>query len=309
MNQYGGNNSGDRSAGDRARGADLRAEAMLDAMGMLDEVDAAAFERSFRDATPAVQAELRELQAAVSADPAFLSNNEDEPPAGLKARTMARVMTAIDRQDDDFAPIAHIGRTATLAQRRRMRAAGAAGIGEAVELAGLRSDLDAFVRSSYRWRAAAIALSAALVVALVFQVSSNAFVGRVTEVVFGGATPLQMLAAIGSEDAGLRIERATYRRGVAGIPGKGPAAGLGSMTLAVSEPDRVLTCVGLGLEVRGRYTVRHVADDDTVTELGSFVANGANWAYEGQLPDGAAGRFRSGRIEVVDAAGDVVMRG
>jgi hypothetical protein len=308
MNQYGGNNSGDRSAGDRARGVDLRAEAMLDAMGMLDEVDAAAFERSFRDATPAVQAELRELQAAVSADPAFLSS-EEEPPAGLKARTMARVMTAIDRQDEDFAPIAHIGRTAALAQRRRMRAAGAAGVGEAVELAGLRSDLDAFVRSSYRWRAAAIALSAALVVALVFQVSSNAFVGRVTEVVFGGATPLQMLAAIGSEDAGLRIERATYRRGVAGIPGKGPAAGLGSMTIAVSEPDRVLTCVGLGLEVRGEYTVRHVADDDTVIELGRFVANGANWAYEGRLPDGAAGRFRSGRIEVVDAAGDVVMRG
>jgi hypothetical protein len=308
MNQYGGNNSGDRSAGDRARGADLRAEAMLDAMGMLDEVDAAAFERSFRDAAPAVQAELRELQAAVAADPAFLSQ-DDEPSAGLKARTMARVMTAIDRQDEDFAPIAHIGRTAALAQRRRTRASAASGVGEAVELAGLRADLDAFVRSSYRWRAAAIALSAALVVALVFQVSSNVFVGRVAEVVLGGAAPLQMLAAIGREDAALSIERATYRRGVAGIAGKGPAAGLGSMTIAVSEPDGMLTCVGLGLEVRGTYTVRHVADDDTVTELGMFVANGVNWAHEGRLPDGAAGRFRSGRIEVVDAAGDVVMRG
>lgn len=307
MQRQGGNHhSGDRTGGEHPRAVDLRAEAALDAMGMLDEVDAAAFERAFREATPALQAELRELQAAVSTDAAFLSG-EEELPAGLKARTMARVMTAIDRQEEDFAPIAHIGRTAALAHRRRARQAG--GIADAVEVAGLRNDLDAFVRSSYRWRAAAIALSAALVVALVFQVSSNVFVHRVTEIVFGSAAPRDMLAAVGSEGAGVSIERATYRRGVAGIDGKGPAAGLGSMTLAVSEPEGKITCVGMGLEVHGGYTVRHVSPDGVVTVIGSFVAGGANWAHDFALPDGAPGRFRAGRIEVVDAAGDIVMQG
>lgn len=307
MQRQGGNNqSGDRSGGEHSRVADLRAEAALDAMGMLDEVDAAAFERAFRDATPAMQAELRELQAAMSTDPSFLASDE-ELPAGLKARTMARVMTAIDRQEADFAPIAHIGRTAALAHRRRARSG--ADVGDAVEVAGLRADLDAFVRSSHRWRAAAIALTAALVVALVFQVSSNVFVHRVTEIVFGGAAPREMLDAIGSEGAGVRIERATYRRGIAGIAGKGPAAGLGSMTLAISEPDRTLTCVGMGLEVRAAYTVRHVSDDGVVTVLGSLVAGGSNWAHDFPLPDGAPGRFRTGRIEVVDANGDIVMQG
>ncbi|MFM8784960.1 MAG: hypothetical protein ACKOFI_07385, partial [Phycisphaerales bacterium] len=91
---------------------------MLDALGMLDEVDAAQFDRAFRDAPPSVQSELRALQAEVAADPAFLSASDELPPADLKVRTLARVMTEVDRQEADFAPIAHIGRTATRGSRR-----------------------------------------------------------------------------------------------------------------------------------------------------------------------------------------------
>jgi len=308
MQRFGGNNSGDRSGGEPSRGIDLRAEAMLDAMGMLDEVDAAAFDRAFRDATPSLQAELRELQAAVSSDPAFLSL-ENELPAGLKARTLARVMTAVERQEADFAPIAHIGRTAALAQRGRAKGRGGDAVTDAVELAGLRADLDSFVRSSYRWRAAAIALTAALVVALVFQVSSNLFVHRVTEIVFGGATPRGMLAAIDAEDALLRVAKCTYCRAAAGLPGKGPARGLGSLTIAVSEPESRITCVGFGLEVGARYVIRHVSDGGAVTEVGSFLASNSTWASEFALPALAPGFLRTGSIEVVDASGEVVMRG
>ena len=51
-----GHNSGERQT-------DLRGQAVLDAMGLLDEVESAQFERAFRDAPPSVQADLRAVQA------------------------------------------------------------------------------------------------------------------------------------------------------------------------------------------------------------------------------------------------------
>ena len=145
-----------------ARAEDLRSLAALDAMGMLDEVDASAFDRAFRDSTPSVQAELRDLQASIAVDPAFLAASE-EPAPDLKARTLARVMTEVERDESTLAPIAHIGRTAA----RPGRAAGVgqeAFIAQAIELATVRQDLRRFTRSSYYWRAATIALTAAVTV-------------------------------------------------------------------------------------------------------------------------------------------------
>ncbi|MFM8816768.1 MAG: hypothetical protein ACKOHI_02620, partial [Phycisphaerales bacterium] len=110
MQFHDGGAPSDRAAADGSRAPDLRAQAMLDALGMLDEVDAAQFDRAFRDAPPSVQSELRALQAEVAADPAFLSASDEAPAADLKVRTLARVMTEVDRQEADFAPIAHIGR-------------------------------------------------------------------------------------------------------------------------------------------------------------------------------------------------------
>ena len=119
-----------QSFGDRpgaSAGQELRTHAVLDALGMLDASDAAQFDRAFRDAVPGVQAELRRLQAEVAADPSLLSS--EEPAADLKARTLARVMTEVEAHEAQLAPIAHIGRTAALAQRRRTRASAASGVG------------------------------------------------------------------------------------------------------------------------------------------------------------------------------------
>ena len=55
--------------GDTNRGVDLRGLAMLDAMGMLDDVDASDFDRAFRDASLVRRArslrKLRQMNGAI----------------------------------------------------------------------------------------------------------------------------------------------------------------------------------------------------------------------------------------------------
>jgi len=76
---------------------DLLEQAHLDALGMLDEPEAAAFEAAFAAATPAVQAHIREEQARWASQQILLSN--DTPGAALRAR----VLSAVDRAAADQA--------------------------------------------------------------------------------------------------------------------------------------------------------------------------------------------------------------
>ena len=162
-----GNNPSDRPASDSGRGTDLRALAVLDALGLLDDVDAAQFDRAFRDAPAAMQADLRVVQAAAVSDPAFLATEEPSPE--LKLQTLTRVMTAVEQQESQFAPIALIGRMGSRGGRRVARSVDTKDlIEQAMELAALRKDVERFTISSYYWRAASIALTTALSVALVF---------------------------------------------------------------------------------------------------------------------------------------------
>ncbi|MFM9170627.1 MAG: hypothetical protein ACKOTD_11070, partial [Phycisphaerales bacterium] len=225
---------------------------MLDALGMLDEVDAAQFDRAFRDAPASVQSELRALQAEVAADPAFLSASDEAPAADLKVRTLARVMTEVDRQEADFAPIAHIGRTATRGARRSVGSIDANDlVQQAMDLAVARADSDRFARSSRVWRAAAFALMAALVAALVFQVSTQSLAARITEYALGAASPRQIFDTLDHPGALSRMERAVFYRGLSAGTGAG-----GTVTLAVDGAARKVLVVGLGLEVGGQYTLR-----------------------------------------------------
>lgn len=305
MHRTDGTNSGDRPGAEGGRGADLRALAALDAMGMLDAVDAAEFDRAFRDAVPSLQAELRELQASVASDPAFLAADAEEPAADLKARTIARVMTNVERQEEQFAPIAHIGRTAARAERRPVRSIDAHELVEqAMELAALRKDAERFSRSSYYWRAAAIALTAALTVALIFQGTTSTFAQKVTEIALGTASSEDLLKALGREGAREAIEQADVLRGIRAADG----SGLGAAVLAVDLAAGRVTVVGLGLKAGASYSVRHVAEGGTMTEIGTFVAHRASWSAEFAMPGFDLKSLGGGSIELVDGDGTVVMR-
>jgi len=304
MQFHDGGAPSDRAAADGSRVPDLRAQAMLDALGMLDEVDASQFDRAFRDAPPSVQSELRALQAEVAADPAFLSSSDEAPAADLKVRTLARVMTEVDRQESDFAPIAHIGRTATRGTRRSVGSIDANDlVQQAMDLAVARADSDRFARSSRVWRAAAFALMAALVAALVFQVSTQSLAARITEYALGAASPRQIFDTLDHPGALARMERSVFHRGLSAGTGTG-----GTVTLAVDGTARKVLAVGLGLQVGGQYTLRLRSEGGASRDLVTFVAQRAAWSVEFDAADELIRDLGSGELELVDDRGQVVLR-
>ena len=72
---------------------DLMEMASLDAMGLLDPEEREAFERAFRAAVPAVQAQIRREQLRFSRVDDILP--QVEAPLGLKARVLAAVREAM----------------------------------------------------------------------------------------------------------------------------------------------------------------------------------------------------------------------
>ncbi len=109
--------------------------AALDALGLLDEYEAATYTRSFTDAPAIVQDEIKRLQAEIASDPSLLL--DEEPDAALRQRVLDYVSEAVERE---AAPLATIG---------LRRGAGAAG-GRAAE-----------VPAVHFWRAASFVLAAA----------------------------------------------------------------------------------------------------------------------------------------------------
>lgn len=79
--------------------------ASLDVLGLLDEQEREAFEIAFRQASPAIQAQIRREQLRFSEIESSLP--DVQPPAGLRARVVAAVRDAIAAVRTE--PIATIG--------------------------------------------------------------------------------------------------------------------------------------------------------------------------------------------------------
>jgi len=117
---------------------DLIENANLDAMGLLDHEEREAFERAFRAAPPALQAQVRREQLRLSSMDALLP--AAELPVGLKARVMAAVREAMQQ----------------VAGRRS-----GAPAGDAAVVAGVIGQLRPSTGVHRLWRTAAIASVAA----------------------------------------------------------------------------------------------------------------------------------------------------
>jgi len=298
------NNPGDRFPSDSSRGPDLRALAVLDALGMLDDVDAAQFDRAFRDAPAAMQSELRAVQAAAVTDPTFLST--EEPSADLKLQTLTRVMTAVEQQESQFAPIALIGRMASRGGRRTARSVDTKDLVEqAMELAALRKDVERFSISSYYWRAASIALTAALTVALVFQLLNSGFALKVSQYALGAAAPQQIFDSLKHPGSMARFENATFLRGLRNTSTTA-TSNFGTVTLAVDAATGTVMAVAVGVKP-GTYVLRHRSETNFVTEVGSFAALRGIWGAEFTVAVNDAALLRTGTIELVNSDGVVVM--
>jgi len=119
--------------------------ASLDALALLDDQDAALFERAFLAAPAESQRQIRELQASVAADPAFLS--DEVPGDALRLRVLTHLTAQVRRSKAELEPVALVAAGRVLPSRRRPLA---------------------FLRSALVWQAASFALFAGLLTSVIF---------------------------------------------------------------------------------------------------------------------------------------------
>jgi hypothetical protein len=166
--------------------------AAADAIGALDAVDQARFERAFAASAPSVQAEARAIQDRIVQDhlaAGGVFRSTEQPPASLRLKTLARVASAIEAEG--AAPIAVIGPT-----RGAPRAS--AGPSEGSRDALLREILQRAELerrpTQHLWRVAALFLFAALVVALFFNSEQRKIAERLMDYVDGRMTETSVQA-------------------------------------------------------------------------------------------------------------------
>ncbi len=139
---------------------ELLESAHLDALGLLDEEESRAFERSFLSAPPAIQARIRSEQGRISASESMLPSIE--APSGLRERVLAGVAAAIALQAGQAstaeAAASQPGPSAVVQHASTREAAARAVLSDAMDVSGRRH------RVAPAWRAAALGLLTACVV-------------------------------------------------------------------------------------------------------------------------------------------------
>lgn len=143
---------------------ELRDLAILETLGLLEEVDEAKFERAFAGLSPDQQAELLDLQSAVAVE--IAAAGDEEPDRALRYKVLARLASEIDQDASACGPIASIG--------ERVRAIGSdarttTGLAPAEADANLMIVVRRMRRSSMIWRAATFVLGSSLIALVVIQ--------------------------------------------------------------------------------------------------------------------------------------------
>ena len=273
--------------------------AVADAIGVLDEVDTARFERAFSSAAPSLQAEVRVAQDRVALDRMLLV--DEQPPASLRLKTLARVAAAIELEAAGAAPIAMIGPARGHTADRAVAGAVAVSDNSPREFIDHESR-EAIVREilersamerrppQHLWRAAALFLFAALVVALYFQSEQRAISERMMNFVDGRLSE-DAMRAIGRATLGFDFEHARQLKvyvknvpdnagatGIALRDGPGGGSGVGSLLVdpanesklvhAYFDESRNQICViGFGVSESGKPVIVTTVDEQKALKL------------------------------------------
>lgn len=276
------------------RREELIEQASLDALGLLDEFEAAHYARSFHAAPASVQEEIRRLQAAVVTDAALLA--DEEPPADLRARVMGSVRDAMEEEARELKPIATIGSKSSRA-----------GAPAAAELVA-RERLHLTVRRAERlvsiWRAASVGLAASLVAAVVWAVTLESNV-QMVERLLQNELAVKDLETNKDVAPTLRSVILSTGRTVYSLAGVDPKAGVGGQLFHLTEDGGKFYMLGFGLPTNNQYRVRVICSSGP-RDLGTFVSGAGVsgcWLASADLNGTSVLR-----IEVVDQNGDVVMK-
>jgi len=279
------------------RREELIEQASLDALGLLDEFEAAHYARSFHAAPASVQQEIRELQAAIVADGATLS--DEEPPAGLRGRVLGAVQDAMEAEAAELQPIASIGaRVARPSRANAERDRTVAAIDRERSAAHERS----LHRPLMVWRAASVALAASLVTAILWVVVTAEEAVHVSRLAQGQVTAKEMQRLLGDAYPGfVRSSSVVYYQ----LTGLGAAPGTAG-TISVNTATHDVFLMGFNLESNLEYTVRMTTKDGQVVELGRI--NGHDSITGARLNSTNPELFEKATIEIRDPDGNRVMK-
>lgn len=276
------------------RREELIEQASLDALGLLDEVEAAHYSRSFHAAPASVQEEVRQIQAAVATDTVLMS--DDEAPAGLRGRVLGAVQDAMEAEAAELQPIASIGvrrQGREPAQRERALA------GVEMERLGLR--MQSMQRTLSVWRAASVALAASLVAAILWVTVIAGEAMRVTQLTENNITTSEVRTMLGEAFPGFANNSNCDL--FAMVPQGKDRHACGVLSVDRKSGDAFV--MALGLQTNMHYTLRLVTSTG-VTELGRLT--GGNAMTGAKLASLRASTIESGRLELLDRDGNTVLQ-
>ncbi len=293
--------------------------APLDAFGLLDDYEAALFNRSFHHAPAAVQAEIRAIQAELAENTAFLS--AEDPRALLRQKVLLRISEEVEETAEQLKPLAQIGgtqaalgqvggslapigTTATVPAGNAWAGDSIAGPDEAMRelVAEIRARSSAATRdrATPYWRAAAFFLAAGLVVSLYFLGRTMRSAEEVFRFAQNQALQHDLAALVPS------LKDFAYRDShIRGMTSSDPSVNAAATLYIDPEHERVLV-VALGLsECKGAFTLRAVDDRGNATVLFTFNTTDP---VHGRVEHMVASDVFNQKLELLDADGKVILR-
>lgn len=271
------------------RREELIEQATLEALGMLEDSEAAAFERAFAAAPRNVQEEVRRIQAETVTGVAVLET--EEPSEGLRGRVLSAVSDAVEDEARELQPIASIG---VRAQRGRSEV-----------VAAVRDERHEFrLHASRRhllvWRAASIALAASLLTTLFWSGMYRRENGSIQQQFDNGFALQQLEATLGSDFA------AAIRQGTAVRPLQ-PVLANTSGQFFLDESTGTGYVLLFGLRSNATYTLRLRDADGGIAEIARLT--GGAWVTGARITRMDKGILAGRQFELIDDRGGIVMAG
>lgn len=249
--------------------------AALDAFGLLEDYEAALYDKSFHEAPASVQDEIIRLQSELASDISILP--DDEPDGSLRER----VLEAVSKAMEQTAPLATIGGSSPSAR-----------------------EVFALGRSGQFWRAACFVFMTGLIVSLVFLTKANQHSSRIAELALSQRTHDELTALIGPTfEEFINNPNCTAKAFAATQPAFDGAA----VSIYHNESTGQAFLFHLGLpEADEPYTLRYSVGNSVPVEKARIESNGFVGGL--RLDDLPAALIANVTWEITDALGIVVLR-
>lgn len=268
----------------------------LDALALLDEQEAAFFERAFFAAPASAQRQIRELQASIVADPLF--HADVQPPTALAEQVLRRVRAEIERSESELSPLAVIGRSMNSQQGRD-----GAGLDDE---RNVRRRFFAGFGSATLWRAASLVLAAGLLTTFVF----------LYQAVETNQTIMGLMGVNGISSANRAVVSAkgwaamvNANRYVTLMPTSPESRDSAVATVAVDDATGVVTVMAYGLSTTSEpYVIRAINPTTGAVAFEKALAfDGGAFGAIVELSTRSMPALLGVKFEIVDKAGAVVL--